>query len=317
MAPKPAPRNDVSSGSWVVPPELDEAPVDRAVRTLLGSVSWNVARRAIETGKVYLAGERVSSTTVKVRAGQQLELRARAPRARAGRLGPEALVHVDSQVVVVEKPAGIATVPFEGSERDTLDALVAGLVARGGRPRPLHVVHRLDKETSGLLVFARSLDALRSLKSQFRFHTVGRHYLALVHGDAPSATVRTRLVTDRGDGKRGSTQNARLGREAITHVERLQHLAGATLVRCRLETGRTHQIRIHLAERGHPLLGERVYGRGYAAPLLPAPRVMLHAAELGFEHPASHRPMSFTSALPQDFLEVLQRLGGTPPAHGA
>jgi 23S rRNA pseudouridine1911/1915/1917 synthase len=305
----PASRPTLFSGSWEVPADLAGAPVDRVLRTLLGNVSWNAARKAIDTGKVYLNGERVLIGTTKVSQGQTLELRAHTPRASStGRLGPGALVHVDSQVVVVEKPAGIATVPFEDSERNTLDVLVANLLARGDRPRPLHVVHRLDKETSGLLVFARSLEALRTLKSQFRFHSVKRRYLALVHGSAASGTIRSRLVTDRGDGRRGSTDNPRLGREAITHVQRLEALGTATLVACRLETGRTHQIRIHLAEQGHPLLGERVYSKGYTGDLLPAPRVMLHAAELGFVHPSTQRPLLFESDLPADFESVLQRL---------
>jgi 23S rRNA pseudouridine1911/1915/1917 synthase len=286
-------------------------------------------RRCITSGKVLVEGDRELSATAKVRAGQLLELRADAPRVhgsgaqaaggRRARLDASALVHVDSQVVVVEKPAGIATVPFADAERDTLDVLVAGLVSRGGRPRPLHVVHRLDKETSGLLVFARTMQALRLLKNQFRVHSVQRRYFALAHGAVASKTLRSRLVVDRGDGRRGSTTHPRLGREAITHVELIEQFRGAggvpvaSLVACRLETGRTHQIRIHLAEAGHPLLGERVYGKGTSGPLLPAPRVMLHAAELGFVHPSSSEHMFFRSELPADFRQELERLRGSGP----
>lgn len=302
-----------------MPPEHAGAPVDRVLRALLGNVSWNVVRRCIESGKVYVDEERVLASTLPLRAGQQLELRVRSARVQAQsarpRLDPASLVHVDSQVVVVEKPAGIATVPFEGTERDTLDVLVADLVSRGQRRRPLHVVHRLDKETSGLLVFARTQDALRMLKNQFRVHSVDRRYLAVAHGQVTAGTHRSRLVTNRGDGRRGSTQHSALGRLAITHVEVVERLPGgrATWIACRLETGRTHQIRIHLAEAGHPLLGERVYGKGYRGELLTAPRVLLHAAELGFVHPQSGRRVFFESPLPQDFEAALAELRQVAP----
>ncbi len=303
-----------TSGSWNIPDDLDGARLDRALRSVLGDPSWNVVRRMIETGKVRLEGAPASDTGQPVRAGQTLELAMNAPRARAGRLPPETIVHLDSQVVVVEKPAGIATVPFEDSEKDTLDALVAELVSRGSRggPRPLSVVHRLDKETSGLLVFARTPHALRHLKNQFRFHSVKRRYLALAHGHVTSRTISSRLIQDRGDGRRGSTDSQDIGRDAITHVRALERFAEATLIECRLETGRTHQIRIHLAESGNPLLGERVYTKGYPGELLPAPRILLHAAELGFVHPASEQPLFFESQPPADFAEALRQLRARP-----
>jgi 23S rRNA pseudouridine1911/1915/1917 synthase len=128
--------------------------------------------------------------------------------------------------------------------------------------------------------------------------------------------VRSFLLANRGDGLRGSARGnvraSRAGgdaREAITHVERIAKLDGATLVACRLETGRTHQIRIHLSEMGHPLVGERVYVRRYPGPLLEAPRLMLHAAELGFVHPATELPVRWEQPLPPDMQEVLARLG--------
>lgn len=327
--PPPPPRRGLTSGSWIVPADGEGASLDRVLRTLLGDASWTLVRRCITTGKVLLEGERVLVPTTKVRAGQRLQLRAEAPKVhdasgRSGgagrvRLDPSALVYVDSQVVVVEKPAGIATVPFADAERETLDVLVASLVSRGGRPHPLHVVHRLDKETSGLLVFARTLQALRLLKHQFRVHTVERRYLALAHGAVEPKTLRSRLVVDRGDGRRGSTNHPHLGREAITHVDVLERFRGkegatiASWVSCRLETGRTHQIRIHLAEAGHPLLGERVYGKGAEGALLPAPRVLLHAAELGFLHPGRDERLFFRSELPADFEQALEQLRGGGP----
>jgi 23S rRNA pseudouridine1911/1915/1917 synthase len=180
-------------------------------------------------------------------------------------------------------------------------------------PPPLGVVHRLDKETTGLIVFTRTWLAKQSLASQFRAHSVHRVYLALAHGDVPEATFRSHLVADRGDGRRGSARAPGAaappqGRLAVTHVKPLERLDGATLVALRLETGRTHQIRIHLSEAGHPLLGEKVYVRGFAGPAIEAPRVMLHAAELGFVHPADGAAMRFRRPIPGDMRAVLLRL---------
>jgi 23S rRNA pseudouridine1911/1915/1917 synthase len=232
-----------------------------------------------------------------------------APKPRAGgALDGSVIVHVDSQVVVVRKPAGISSVPYDENETGTLDELVRQLLKRPGSDAPLGVVHRLDKDTSGLLVFARTLTAKRALKQAFRFHTVQRRYLAIVHGSPADQTFKSRLLRDRGDGRRGSTNHSELGREAITHVKNLERLHGASLVECRLETGRTHQIRIHLSEAGHPVVGDKVYTHGYRGTLLPAPRLMLHAFELGFEHPASGQLLRFEEPLPDDMKRVLEAL---------
>jgi 23S rRNA pseudouridine1911/1915/1917 synthase len=165
------------------------------------------------------------------------------------------------------------------------------------------VVHRLDKDTSGVMLFARTLEAKKHLAQQFRVHSIGRRYVALVHGTfVGKRTLRSHLVEDRGDGLRGSARPGRReGQLAVTHVRAVTPLAGATLVSCELETGRTHQIRIHLAEAGYPIVGEAVYIRGYGGPRLDAPRTMLHAAELTFEHPVSGEELSFGVEPPEDF----------------
>jgi 23S rRNA pseudouridine1911/1915/1917 synthase len=227
--------------------------------------------------------------------------------------------------VVVEKPAGLCTVrhPLERDWKErrralapTLEDVVAGLIARaeglrGAQPR-LRVVQRLDKETSGLVVFARTVAAERGLGKQFHAHTVTRRYLAVVPGRASPQRVCTFLVRDRGDGRRGSTNVAGVGKEAITHVEVAERLSGYTLVRCRLETGRTHQIRIHLAELGHPVCGDRVYCHRRDATVFEdrsgAPRLALHAAELGFRHPVSRANMRWEMPLPADLEALLARL---------
>jgi 23S rRNA pseudouridine1911/1915/1917 synthase len=261
---------------------------------------------------VKLAGVVTTEAERRVKAGDTLEID---PRASAPKRGPvldrSALVYVDPHIVVVEKPSGISTVPFDEGERGTLDQLVAALLPRSrgkGPPATLGVVQRLDKETSGLIVFARSFAAKKVLASQLRAHTMHRRYLALAHGRVEKQTFRSYLVKDRGDGLRGTSRFGQEGQLAVTQVEPVRALEGATLVACKLETGRTHQIRIHLSEAGHPIVGERVYVRRYEGTLIAAPRPMLHAAELGFTHPVKQTPMRFDSEPPADFEAMLELL---------
>jgi 23S rRNA pseudouridine1911/1915/1917 synthase len=282
---------------------------------------------------------------------------------------PSLVVYADADLVVVRKPPGVLTVPFDRGDRDTLLALTRVALRRLGSRRPgaarpsragaaaapphaaggtggaaaanptLRAVQRLDKDTSGLVVFARSVAVQRALQQQLARREVTRRYLALAHGAARAATHDTWLVADRGDGLRGSwgarTPGGSAGaaarghagspgrglpppgsRHAVTHVRVLETLRGATLVSCELETGRQHQIRIHLAEAGHPLVGETVYVRDYRGPRLPAPRPMLHAAALGFRHPRDGRPLLFEEPPPADFAAVLQRLRKPRRARG-
>jgi 23S rRNA pseudouridine1911/1915/1917 synthase len=300
----------------LVPAAL-EGPVDRVVRSLFGT-SWGKARGWIEGGKVRVGGALVTDPTARVAAGTEIAVNEAARKPQAEELADGDVAYADAQVVVVRKPPGLSTIPYDGTEIDTLDARVRAwlerkrLTPRGQRPT-LGIVHRLDKETSGLVVFTRTWLAKQALSSQFRHHTVHRRYLAIAHGDVPERTLRSFFVENRGDGLRGSKRAPGRkpptdGREAITHVTRIEPLAGATLVACRLETGRTHQIRIHLSESGNPLVGERVYVRGYLGPLLEAPRLMLHAAELGFVHPATEREMRWELPTPEDMLAVIARL---------
>jgi 23S rRNA pseudouridine1911/1915/1917 synthase len=305
---------EIPDADWSVPPELDGAHLDRVVRAKFSSFSWNQVRGWIRGGNVFLGEMRMIDPTAPTKVGAKVSvcakpsLRKKAPEPTTRAKATKLIVHVDSQVVVVEKPAGISTVPYDENERDTLDKRVQKQLAEhSGRAR-LQVVHRIDKETTGLLVFARTSDALQRLKSQFRFHTVERRYLAIVQGHPRSGTITSMLVQDRGDGLRGSTTLKGLGRQATTHIQVIEQLNDACLVACTLETGRTHQIRIHLSEAGHPLLGDRVYSKGFRGELLPAPRVMLHAATLGFSHPTGERAMRFESPLPADFEQRLSEL---------
>ncbi len=306
--PRPAPR----------PPALDAR-----VRVQF-EASWGDARAWIASGKITVDGETVTDPRAVVAKGAEIVRTMSARRPRADRDLPDgAIVFVDAHVVVVAKPTGISTIPFKGAgdpgdEQATLDERVRALLskmergARGVRPT-LGVVHRIDKETSGLVVFTRTWLAKKSLASQFRAHTVHRRYLAIAHGTVRGQTYRSHLVEDRGDGRRGSLEAMPRrahgeGQLAITHVESLESLDGATLIACKLETGRTHQIRIHLSEAGHPIVGERVYMKNFTGRAVTAPRLMLHAAELGFIHPATGREVRWEQPLPPDFEAVLTRL---------
>src|SRR5262245_53354068 len=173
-------------------------------------------------------------------------------------------------------------------------------------------VHRLDRDTSGLMVFARTAEAEQKLIRMFANHQVQRAYVAVVHGRVEAQTIDTWLVRDRGDGLRGSTplgEAAEGARRAITHVRPMEHLRDYTVVECRLETGRTHQIRIHLAEIGHRLCGEKVYTHAAGQPpqedASGAPRQALHAAGLALVHPMTGQPLRFRMPLPKDLKEWL------------
>lgn len=301
----------------------DQANVTLAafLRAVTPGLTWSQARELCRDGRVTVEGAVERDDAARLRAGQQVEV---LQPGAARRAADELIVHLDRDVAVVRKPAGLLTVPYEDDDKDTLQQRAAAAVRRrdahlgiGGGPA-LRVVQRLDKETSGLLVFARNVSAERHLQAQLKEHSVDRRYLALVEGEARDGAHETFLVANRGDGLRGSWGRFRRtsmappveARRAVTHVRVLERLRGATLVACELETGRQHQIRIHLAEDGHPLIGETVYIRDFRGELHPAPRPMLHAALLGFTHPRTHRRLQFEEPAPADFERTLAGLRG-------
>jgi 23S rRNA pseudouridine1911/1915/1917 synthase len=309
-----------------IPAELAGHTLAAVLRQRLPGQSWAQVRRLIETRRAKVNGKLCLDPARRLKEGETVELLARpapSPRQR------EALVlrHLDEHVVVVEKPSGVCTVRHP-SERDwterrkalspTLEDLAPPLIAaREGRirkgPLPrLRVVQRLDKETSGLVAFARTVPAERGLGKQFHAHTVTRRYLAIVPGFVRSQRIQTYLIRDRGDGRRGSTEQPDTGKEAITHVDVVERLPRYTLLACRLETGRTHQIRIHLAELGHPVCGDKVYNHRPDGTVRPdpsvAPRLALHAAELGLSHPVTGEELYWSMPLPADLQAFLERL---------
>jgi 23S rRNA pseudouridine1911/1915/1917 synthase len=296
------------------------------LRRWLPGQSWTQVRKLIAGRRVKLNGELWLDDVRRLKVDDEVEILG-SPEKAASHLDQLVLRHVDEHLVVVEKPAGLPTVRHP-AEREwladrrlkvpTLDDLVlhqlgVEMPTQKHLPRPkLRIVHRLDKETSGLVVFARTVVAERGLGSQFAQHTVIRRYLTLVPGIFPSMTLRSFLIRDRGDGRRGSSRDPDEGKEAITHVEVAEKLPGFTLLSCRLETGRTHQIRIHLSERGAPVAGEMVYDRAPHGQPRPdesgSPRLFLHATELGFVHPVTNETLHWEMPLPPELREVLERL---------
>jgi 23S rRNA pseudouridine1911/1915/1917 synthase len=278
------------------------------------NVPWSVAKRHVASGKVFVDGACVTAIDARLAAGQEVELRMAAPRPRDP-LREGVLVYDDAHVVVIDKPAGVSSVPYDEREAGTAMDLIRGAWRRMGKPAtkvPLHVVHRIDRATSGLLAFAKSKRAELGLAAQFRAHSIERMYLCVAHGVVAAGRIESYLVPDRGDGLRGSVSMTRgragQGKRAVTHVAVRRALRGATLCEVTLETGKTHQIRIHLAESGHPLVGETVYVRDFRGPVIEAPRLMLHAATLGFEHPITGERVALSAVPPPDFDAVVARL---------
>jgi 23S rRNA pseudouridine1911/1915/1917 synthase len=318
--------SDPSSQTFHVSPDQVHQTLAALLRRWLPGRSWSQVRQLVATRRVFLNGEMWLDPARRLKENDQVEVLARpAPKPRL----EEAvnLRHLDAHIVVVEKPPGIPTVRHPAERHwtarrralaPTLEDLTLAVIhqregpAFRGLPHRLRIVHRIDKETSGLVVFARTVDAERGLGRQFHRHTVIRRYLAIVPGQVETQRLASELVRDRGDGRRGSTQVAGQGKEAVTYVDVVEKLPGHTLLSCRLETGRTHQIRIHLAELGHPICGEKVYNRKPAGPPEPdpsgAPRLALHAVELGFRHPISGEELHWEMPLPPDFQGFLDRM---------
>jgi 23S rRNA pseudouridine1911/1915/1917 synthase len=318
---------------FAVTPQEAGHTLAKVLRSRLGGPSWGEVRKLIAARRV-VVGDAVSSDEARrLKEGEVVTLLEH-PKPLPRTAHPERLAvrHLDDHVVVVEKPPGVNTVrhPKEwewSDERRKLDPTLQDLTQwavghklnRPAKGLPfLRIVHRLDKETSGLVVFARTALAERELGSQFRHHTVIRRYLAVVPGVFTPRSIRSRLVPDRGDGRRGSTPLPNAGKEAVTHVSVEERLSRYTLLSCRLETGRTHQIRIHLSEAGHPICGDKVYVRKPTGEVFDdrsgAPRLALHATELGFTHPATGAALHWSMPLPQDLQKFVDGLRGERPA---
>jgi 23S rRNA pseudouridine1911/1915/1917 synthase len=276
----------------------------------------------IRNGAVEAQGRLVRDPAIKVQGGENLrvEVPEPTPAQNAPQNIPLKIVFEDEHLLVVDKPAGLVVHPAAGNLDGTLvNALLhhcgGSLSGIGGVARP-GIVHRIDKDTSGLLVVAKTDVAHEGLAKQFAAHSIDRRYLAIVSGvpKASGATVDAPLARSSANRKKIAVVEAGRGKRAVTHWKRLQVLKDAALLECRLETGRTHQVRVHMASIGHPLIGDPVYGRSGKAHRnllqeLGFQRQALHAAELGFTHPVTRRALSFASPLPPDMQELLSALG--------
>ena len=315
---------------------LAELPADRLDRWLAGAIermldapplSRSRLKSLIQQGNVSDGSVTITDPSATVKQGAAYRITLPPPEAAEpeGQDIPLTVVFEDNDLIVIDKPAGMTVHPAPGAPRDTLvNALIAhcgdSLSGIGGVRRP-GIVHRIDKDTSGLLVVAKNDRAHSALATRFAAHDIDRAYRAVCFGHPvpPSGTIDAAVGRHPKDRKRMAVVNEMKGRYAVTHYRSLERPDGAALLECRLETGRTHQIRVHLSHIGHPLVGDPVYGRGHGArvskiPLAARdavrhfPRQALHAAVLGFDHPVTGEPLSFESPLPQDLVTLLRAL---------
>jgi 23S rRNA pseudouridine1911/1915/1917 synthase len=309
---------------------IDRKHASRSLLEILQSgfrLPRKAALDAVRQKQVRICGGVCIDPQRRVKAGQTIQFDAK-PHVYKPSL-PEAargivVRHVDAEIVVVEKPAGLTTVRHADEVAalgkrakkflppTLVDLMPAVLAQTGAKSKGrIRAVHRIDKETSGLVVLARTPEAESDLGKQFRAHTIGRHYLALVRGQAKDARIESHLLPDRGDGRRGSS-TSKEGQHAVTRVRVVEALGDFTLVECELETGRTHQVRIHLGEAGTPLCGERVYDRPlHGQPLSDksgAKRPLLHAAYLALDHPATGKRIEWHAEMPKDMNDLVKRL---------
>lgn len=295
--------------------------LDRILAGRLATLSRTRLKKLIETGQVSLEGATINDPSMRVKGGQRFVIDLPAP--VDDRPEPQAMaldiVYEDEQLLVLDKPAGLVVHPAPGNlDRTLVNALLAhcgaSLAGIGGVRRP-GIVHRIDKDTSGLMVVAKTELAQHKLSADFAAHRLTRSYLAVTRG-VPSpreGTIATRIGRSRTNRKKMAVLESG-GKEAITHYRVIRALGlKAALVECRLATGRTHQIRVHMTSLGHPLIGDQTYGRGARGAGLPEaarafPRQALHANLLGFAHPLTGAYLEFSSPLPADMAALIASL---------
>ena len=296
--------------------------LDRALAAAVPALSRERLKALIRSGAVESEGAAVRDPALKVKGDEAVRVAVPqpAPAHNEPQDIPLAVLFEDQHLLVIDKPAGLVVHPAAGNLDGTLvNALLhhcAGkLSGIGGVARP-GIVHRIDKDTSGLLVVAKSDVAHEGLAKQFAAHSIDRRYLAIVSGipGTSEGRIDAPLARSAANRKKIAIVEGARGKRAVTHWKLLEPLKGAALVECRLETGRTHQVRVHMASIGHPLLGDPVYGRagkshGKLLGELGFRRQALHAAQLGFTHPVTKNRLSFSSPMPPDIQELKRQLG--------
>lgn len=306
---------------FTVPPELEAERLDRALALLNPKWSRSRARRLLDEERVTVDG-RAAKPSLLLKTGSVIEVDE--PEPRPSRLGPEAIdldvVFEDEHILIINKPAGLVVHPAAGNPAGTLvNALLhhcTDLSGIGGVERP-GIVHRLDKNTTGLIVVAKNDSAHRRLSLAFRRREVSKTYLAVCYGEPRHSEGVVDAPLGRHPSQRQRMAVVQTGRAARTLYDVQERFEGVSLIACRLITGRTHQIRVHMAHIGHAVVGDPVYaGRQWRALLQPRlaaacrdfPRQALHAARLEISHPASGEPMTFEAPLPRDMTRLLELL---------
>jgi len=287
-----------------------------AARPEVGSRA--AAQRLLESGAATVDGRaRPKSHVLEEGDRIQVHIDDRPPTTGGDAGAPYEVAFEDDSLLVVDKPAGVVVHPAPGHPTGTLVEALAGRAAGGPDPWRPGIVHRLDRDTSGLLIVAKTDTVHRALQEMLRRREIRREYLVLVEGrpDARTGTIDAPIGRDRRRRTAHSTRTA-APRAAVTHFEIERMLPRTTLLRVRLETGRTHQIRVHLAAIGHPVCGDRQYGGGPSGRRLGLTRQFLHSARLGFTHPATRAPIACESKLPVDLLRTLEAAAREPVSEG-
>lgn len=308
-----------------------------ALRKNVPNLPWSTARKHMEGRRISVNGILCVDEGRRVVAGDVIELRHQ-PLPPPPRDEDVRILHLDDHLVVVDKPAGMLSLRHPGDVKwrqerknlqPSLEECLHRLISRrrvsgsSHHGQELLAVHRIDRETSGILVFARTENAQRGLITQFAAHTAMRRYLCLIPGTMFAQTIVSYQIRDRGDGLRGSSDRPSDGQKMVTHLSPSRRLGQYSELECRLETGRTNQIRIHLAEKGHPICGDVKYrgpfGQPPIADLSNAPRLALHATQLGFVHPVTQEVHDYQLPWPKDIQSLIRRLSaigaeGTEPS---
>ncbi len=315
----------VKSINLVLPAASAGLRLDRALAIALPQHSRERLKSLVGGGRVSGVAGVLWDPKLKVKGGEALTLviPEAAPSEALAQDIPLAIIYEDEALLVVDKPAGLVVHPAAGNLDGTMvNALLHHCAGRlsgiGGVARP-GIVHRIDKDTSGLLVVAKTDTAHEYLSRQFAAHSVERRYTAIVagHPAPPAARIEAALARSTANRQKIAIVADGRGKRAVTHFRTVRTLRSAAQVECRLETGRTHQIRVHMASIGHALLGDSTYGRtpGSLSGVMQAlgfARQALHAATLGFVHPLTQEKLSFESALPADIVELIGRLSQNP-----
>lgn len=290
--------------------------LDRVLGHLCPEFSRSALQRWIDQGRVEQNGEVVSRKT-KAQAGAEVWIHPAPPERMSAEPQdiPLEVLFEDEHLIVLDKPAGLVVHPAPGHPEGTLvNALLYHAKVRGGAdPLRPGIVHRLDKDTSGVMVIAKTPLAHERLVEMFQEHRLERAYLAIVCGRPPRAVTYDTLHGRHPTHRKKFTSKGDRGRRAVTHLETVELLHGSALVRCTLQTGRTHQIRVHLADHGHPVLGDPLYGKSIGDPRLRRAseelgRQALHATLLAFDHPIDGKSMRFETEAPEDFSRALDSL---------